>query len=208
MVPRVDAFANSELAPHDVRATARVNDPVRRDRAGLVLLGHVDGVLVGAELHVLNAPAAERVGAGLASAPEQLVLEPPAVDLVGERVEVAGRAELNALGDVRVVARRHVEPQAQLALLELLQVVAHADDLAVVIGADLDAGLADLEGRLGRGLGALVGDKHAGLRPLALELDRDRQPRQAAAEDGYVVVPVRRVNRLELQHRRRSVISH
>ena len=159
-------------------------------------------------INVLHAPAAERVRAGLAGAPEQLVLEPPAIDLMGERVEVARRAELDALGDVGVVAGGHEEPEPELALLVLLEVVAHADHLAVVVGADLDARLADLERRLGRRLGPLVGDQHAGLGALALELNRDRQPSESAAEDRHVVVAVRCIDRHQLEHRRRTVVCH
>ena len=100
------------------------------------------------------------------------------------------------------------EPQPELALLVALEMVAHADHLAVVVGADLDARLADLEGRLGRGLGALVGDQHAGLGTLTLELNCDRQPGESAAEDRHVVMAVRCVDRHRLEHRRRTVVCH
>jgi len=58
---------------------------------------------------------------------------------MGERGVVGRRAELHALGDVAVVAGRKVEAQSELADVALLEVVAHPDDFAVVVSADLDA---------------------------------------------------------------------
>ncbi len=208
VVSGVDAVAEVELAAQDVRAAAGVDDPASGGDCGLVLLRHENRVRLRAELDVLHTPATERFRPRLLGPPEQLVLEPPAVDLMGERVEVTRRAELDALGDVRVVAGGHEEPQTELALLVLLEVIAHPDHLAVVIGADLDARLPDLERRLGRGLGPLVGDEHAGVGTLALELNRDRQPGEAATEDRHVVMAVRCIDRHRLEHRRRTVVCH
>ena len=84
-------------------------------------------VRVGADLDVLHAPAAERLGAVLQAAPEQLVLEASAIDLVRVGREVRGRAELDPLRDVAVVAGGQEEPEAVLAELRLLEVIAHAD---------------------------------------------------------------------------------
>ena len=198
--------AEVELAAQDVRAAARVDDPAGRDARLLVLLAQLDGVGVGADLDVLHAPAAERLGAVLQAAPEELVLEAPAIDLVRVGREVRGRAELDPLRDVAVVAGGQEEPEAVLAELRLLEVIPHADHLAVVVRAHLDARLADLEGSLRSRLRPLVRHQHASLGPGQLELDRHRQPGEAAAEDGDVVVPVRNVQRLQLQHRRRTVL--
>src|SRR6185437_17022911 len=98
VVPGVDALADAKLAAEDVRAAGGVDHPASGGDALLALLGHEDRVPVVSERHVLHAPAAERVGAGFPRPPEQLVLEPAPVDLMGERVEVTRGAELHPLG--------------------------------------------------------------------------------------------------------------
>ncbi len=208
LVAGVHAGTEIQFAAQDVRSPAGVDDPPSGGDDLLVLLRHEDRVPVRTQLDVLHPPSAERVRPRLLRPAEQLVLEPPAVDLVRERVEVARRAELDALGDVRVVAGRQEEAQPELPLLVALEMVAHADHLAVVVGADLDARLADLESRLGRGLGTLVGDQDAGFGTLTLELNRDRQSGESAAEDRNVVMAVRCVDRHRLEHRRRTVVCH
>src|SRR5688572_7648322 len=199
--------AEVELPAQQVRAPARVDDPASRDGGAVVLLAERDLVLLGSQLDLLDAPATEGVRAGLAAAPEELVLEAPAVDLVREGVEVRRRAELDPLRDVAVVPGRQVEAKPELAKLLLLEVVAHADNLAVVVSAVLDARLAHLEGRVGRGLEALVGDQHAGVWALALQLKRHRQAGEAPAEHCDVVVPRGHIQSLELHHRR-GPVSH
>ena len=77
-----------------------------------------------------------------------------------------------------VVAVR--EEVAQAELLELLraQVRLEPEHAAEVVRADLDARLADLEGRLAHRMLALLEHQHADVRRLDLQLPRQRQARR------------------------------
>ena len=151
----------------------------------------------GSELHVNHPVAPEGVGAELHRAIECLVLEPPAVDLVVP--VLVGGDELDPPRDVLVSARREEEPEPGLAQMTLLEVVRHAAQLAVVVGADLDGRLTDFERGLGRRQLALLGDQYARLGSRALQVKRQRQPGKASAEDRDVVLAPRRPDRLDLE---------
>src|SRR6185503_5569604 len=115
------------------------------------------------------------------------VLEAPAVELVARDGRMLVGAAFDPLGEVAVVARG--EPEAQPALVDLLvlQVLPQAEVIAEVMAGDLLGGLAHLVRGLARGARRLVGDEDARLGALLLELEPQRQPGEAAAENRYVV---------------------
>ena len=117
----------------------------------------------------------------------ELVLEAPAIELIRRDGRERGIPPFDALRDVAVVAGGKEKAKSRLEQLVLLDVVLHVADAREVVGADLYGGLADLERRLGRWSGPLLGDEDRCLGSLALELERERQAREPAPQDRDVV---------------------
>src|SRR5690606_10958691 len=132
--------------------------------------------------------AAAQVDPGRARAPGQHVLEAAAVDLPGGRGQQPADADLGAAVDV-LAPFREEEAEAELPDLLVVEVVAQAEHLGEVPRADLHRGLADLEGGVRcRAVAALEqgdGEGRVGL----LELQGERQARQAAPQDRDVRSP-------------------
>ncbi len=180
------------LALQDRRPPAGVDDPGGADLSAL--LGRADGDDVG-PVDPLDAGHREP-GADLHPKPLGLgregVLEPAPIELVGRGiVDPTRQPHLDPPSQVLAAGSGEEEAQAHLAQLLALQVRPHPADLAEVVGADLQRRLAHLVGRLGHRPGALLDDRDRGLGPPALELDRQRQPGQATAENRDVEPPGR-----------------
>ena len=200
----VDVLLESELALDDLRPAACVDHPSGRDGLGGVEAVERHHVPVLRELHSLHDAAVEEVRAGVAGAPRQLVLEATAVELVGGHRRQSHRAPLDPPRDVAVVARREEEAEARLLELVGVHVVLHADDVREVVRAQLDGRLPDLERRLRGGTLSLLGDEDRRLRARLLQLERERQPREPAAEDGDVVALLGDANALTDKRMRHS----
>ena len=127
----------------------------------------------------------------LAQRRQQEVLEAPAIELErGHRREVR-RPELDAARDVAVVLVREEVAESELLELPVPQVRLEAEHDLEVVRADLDARLANLERRFRDRVLAFLGDQHADVRRLALQLAGEGQAGQTPAEDDDVVWAIR-----------------
>jgi hypothetical protein len=117
-----------------------------------------------------------------------MVLQPSAIELKRRHRRKARRAELDAIGDVAVAVVR--EEVAKAELLELIgaKMRFEAEALLEIVGADLDARLADLERRLRDRMCVLLDDQHAQARRLLVQLAREAAAGQPASENHNVVV--------------------
>ncbi len=143
-------------------------------------------VAAGGQGHVpdLAGPAERHSQVG--DEPAEGVLQPAPVELVGGQGRLGDLTVLHAPGDVLVAGVAEEHAQAELAQLLGLQVVLQAEDVAQIVGLDLDAGLADLVGGLGHRVRLPFEDGDAQVRIGAPELKGQGQPGDAAAEDGHV----------------------
>ncbi len=122
---------------------------------------------------------------------EEVILEPPAIDLERAERRKLHRSDLEPLRDVAVAVLREEIAQPELRELMLGHVAAEAEHVAEVAARDFDRRFADLEGRLADGMGAFFEDQQADVRALALQLSRETQAGKAAAEDDDVVGSMR-----------------
>ena len=116
----------------------------------------------------------------------QEVLEDAAIDLVARHREIAARADLGHGVDV-APALRAEEAKAELLQLACIEMRFQAEHLGEVVGADLDRRLADLVRGLGHGMAAALEDQDVEIGERLLQLQRQREAGQAAAEDDDVV---------------------
>ena len=123
----------------------------------------------------------------------ECVFEPAPIELVRGRRREGVRAPLVAARNVRVAVSREEVPEAGLLELLVFEVVPHPDDLGEVVGADLDGGLADLEGGVRRRALALLRDEHRGLGTGPLQLTTQAEAGQPPSEDDDVVARSRPV---------------
>ena len=168
-------------------AAVCVGEPARARRQGLAAPRERDLVVLVPELDVLDGCAAEQVDPRLEGLRSEEVLEPAAVELVAGDVRFPRRPSLDALREVCVVTRGEPEAQTALADVLVLQVLPEAEDFAEVVAGHLLGRLSDLERSLGRIAVAPLRHEDAGLGPCLLDLQPERQPSEAAAEDRNVI---------------------
>src|SRR3546814_7102168 len=113
------------------------------------------------------------------------VLEAAAVDLPRRRRQELAHAQLGAAVDVHA-AFGEEEPEAELAHLRAVAVVAQAEHVGEVVRAALHRRFADLERRLAHRMRVAPDHGHAQGGVVPQQLDRQRQPGRADAEDGAV----------------------
>jgi hypothetical protein len=171
-------------------ATARVDEPARarrvdravgtaKDDAMLVLLRRGEREVEHGRTGFNRDAAAGRLCG-------EEVLEQAAVDLVARHRERLARAELGDAVDVASLVGEE-EAKAELLQLRVLEVLAQAEDVGEVVGADLDRRLADLVRRDRHGMDTALDDEDVERRERLLELQRKRQSGEAAAGDDDVV---------------------
>src|SRR5690606_21145302 len=119
--------------------------------------------------------------------PAQEVLEAAAVDLPRRRRQQPAHAQLGTAVDVHA-ALGEEEPEAELAHLRAVEMVAQPEHVGEVVRADLDRRFADLERGLAHRVRVALEHRHAQPRVLPAQLDCQRQSGQAAAEDGDIGV--------------------
>ena len=108
-------------------------------------------------------------------------------DGTGGKVAVA---ELDPRRDVGIAVVREEVAKPQFLELRAAQVRLEPEDLLKVVGADLDARFADLEGGLAHRMLALLDHQHAQRRRFQMQLPGERAASQAAADDHGVVMSV------------------
>ena len=179
-----DGLGQSELAADQSGAAARVGDEARLHGADAAGALDVDDVVLRPALVQSDAPdlaAVQHLDAGGDEIVEQRVLEPPAIELERRHDRELRRAELDPPGDVAIAGVREEVAQPELLELPGAQVRLEAEDRLEVVGANLDARLADLVCRLPDRVRRLLGDQHAEMRRLEMKLPCERETGQASA---------------------------
>ena len=183
-------FGEIELAFEQAGAAGGVDHPTCADGFLLAELFDIDAVAALAITCVeIDAPHRRRQVNPHTAAHRlfgKKVLEQAAVDLPARRGEETARAELGHRRQVGL-AFAEEESEAELAQVRLVEMGLQAQRLRKVVRADLDTRLADLVRRHRHRVAAALDHAHVELGHRLLELQRQRQPGQATAEDQDVV---------------------
>ena len=123
-----------------------------------------------------------------AIAAQEHVLQASPIELERRHGRKGRRAELDPRRDVGIAVVGKEIAQPELLELSAAQVRLEAENLLKVVGADLDARLADLEGGLAHRMLPLLDHHHAERRRLQIQLPGERRASQAAADDDGIVV--------------------
>jgi hypothetical protein len=136
---------------------------------------------------MVYAPSLADVDAEREVGVEEVILEPPAVDLERAERRKLHRSDLEPLRDVAVAVLREEIAQPEFRELMFGHVLAEAEHVAKVAAGDFHGRFADLERRLPDRMGAFFEDQQADVRALGFQLSRETQAGKATAEDDDVV---------------------
>src|SRR5690606_2746727 len=137
------------------------------------------------EIHPAYRRAVEELDAHRARVLAEEVLEAAPVQLPGRSRQQPADAQLGATVEL-FPALAEEEAEAELADLRRVQVLAQAEHVGEVVGADLDRRLADLERGLAHRVPVPLQYRHPDGRVALPQLQGQAKSRKACAEDGDV----------------------
>ena len=187
----VGRSSQPEPAANQTGAAAGVHQPSRPHLSLLPVTGFdADRVVQRIERELLHRAVVEHIDAGRPQLGEQQVLEPAAIELERRHRRKHRRSQLDAPGQIAIVALREEVPQAELLQLACAQVRFELQHDLQIVRADLDRGLTDFERGFADRVLALLDDQHPHVRCFEVQLARQREAGKAAAENDRVVTLV------------------